>query len=419
LHFSGTGPPFRSTIMVTCATLLTSWQPRATPTLHAAPLHRGSGAPVTVSRHHRRLCLPSSGSVAGFAGIAAASAAVRRCVVRRARKKVPCRRSMVTATRAVAKEEVKTMPDKVEAEANESEDDPFFEEVSGDDPLVLELEERLRKMNNNKDLTLEMVLNPATIINTERAVILLRAELMATPEENVEERKKLEDKIEEKQMKIVNEMRQVMTDSLKLEFLLQGILSVPLFGAFCYDAWPFLPDLEWLGLDRESTSLTFRLLGLWGIWLVTIPALRARKPGGPYGLRPEEKRALDVSFLITPFLCILVPFFSKDPAVTFWASVVCLAGCYVWSFNTPLVATASSRRGAAQDLDLPEPVTWALRALDFGTGSERGQRSEDTSWQSQLSAYEEAAEALAKAKIQQRKKDQAESDDVRAPAKGS
>jgi len=96
-----------------------------------------------------------------------------------------------------------------------------------------------------------------------------------------------------------------------------------------------------------------------------------------------------------------------------------LPGRVLWSFNTPLVATASSRRGAAQDLDLPEPVTWALRALDFGTGSERGQRSEDTSWQSQLSAYEEAAEALAKAKIQQRKKDQAESDDVRAPAKGS
>lgn len=118
---------------------------------------------------------------------------------------------------------------------------PFFEEVSGDDPLVLELEERLREMNGNRELTLDMVLNPATIVNTEREVILLRAELKATPEEETSLRKELEDKIEAKQMKVVNEMKQVMTDSLKLEFLspaIAGLRSLPLhtWGLDRYDS---------------------------------------------------------------------------------------------------------------------------------------------------------------------------------------
>jgi len=276
---------------------------------------------------------------------------------------------------------------------------PFFEEVSGDDPLVLELEERLREMNGNRELTLDMVLNPATIVNTEREVILLRAELKATPEEETSLRKELEDKIEAKQMKVVNEMKQVMTDSLKLEFLSQAILSIPIFGSLCYETFPFVPDWEWLGLTPEATTLTFKLFGLWGIWLVTVPALRARKPGGPYGMGNEEKRALDLSFLVLPLVCIFTPFFSKDPAVTFWLSLATVAGLYVWSFNTPLESAddSGSRRGAGGN-DLPEPVQWALRALDFGTGSERGVRSEDESWQEQLASYEAAAEALAEAK---------------------
>lgn len=288
------------------------------------------------------------------------------------------------------------------APVDDKEDEPFFEEVSGDDPLVLELEERLKQMSGNRDLTLDMVLNPGTIVNTEREVILLKAELKATPEEEIEKRKKLEDKIEEKQMKVVNEMRQVMTDSLKLEFLLQGLLSIPLFASFCFDLFP-LPDGRWLNLTPLGVQLCLRLLGVWGIWLVTVPALRARKPGGPYGMGYEEKRALDVCFLILPIVCLVTPFFSKEPFVTFCLSLLALVACYLWSFNTPFVAEnqATSRRGAGGDLSLPEPVLWAVRALDFGTGSERGEQSDDTSWQSQLDAYEKAAEELVAKRKQQ------------------
>jgi len=273
--------------------------------------------------------------------------------------------------------------------------EPFFEEVSGDDPLVLDLEDRLRKMNGASNLTLDMVLNPGTIVNTERDVILLRAELKATPEEDTEKRKKLEDKIEEKQMKIVNEMKLVMTDNLKLEFLVQAILSIVAFGFMCYDAFPWIPDLTWAGINKVGSKLAIKLFGVWGLWLFTVPALRARKPGGPWGMGYEEKRALDISFLVLPFVCIFAPILFKDAAATYWLSLLTLVGLYGWSFNTPLEDESKIQRGAGQDLNLPEPVMWAIKALDFGTGSERGARSEDKSWQDQLAAYEKAAEELA------------------------
>lgn len=275
--------------------------------------------------------------------------------------------------------------------------EPIIEEISGDDPIVKDLEERMRKLNANNDLTLDMVLNPGTIVNTERDIIMLRAELAATPDEKAERRKELEDKIEAKQMKVVNEMRQVMTDGLKLEFLIQGLLNIPFCALLTYDLFPFVPDLSGLGLTEEAVRLILRIYGAWGVWLVTIPALRARKPGGPYGMGYEEKRALDVSFLLVPFALLITPFISKSPAATLWASVLVLAAIYVWSFNTPLSEEARAPRrgvGGSQDATLPEPIMWTIRALDFGTGQERGEDKQDETWQARLRAYEEAAQEL-------------------------
>lgn len=293
---------------------------------------------------------------------------------------------------------VKVKEEEPKAE-EESDLEPFFEEVSGDDPMVMELEERLKKMNNDKSLTLDMVLNPGTIVNTEREVILLKAQLKATPDEESDKIKELEDKIEEKQMKIVNEMKLVMTNNLKLEFLVQAILSIFAFGAMCYDAFPWVPDLTWAGINTRGSMLALKLFGVWGLWLFTVPALRARKPGGPYGMGYEEKRALDLSFLVLPFICIFGPVLFQEASATFWLSLATLGALYLWSFNTPL-SEGKIQRGAGQDLNLPEPVMWAIKALDFGTGSERGARSEDVTWQAQLAAYEKAGEELAKLKAE-------------------
>merc|ERR1712008_490950 len=178
-----------------------------------------------------------------------------------------------------------------------------------------------------------------------------------------------------------------MTDQLKLEFLLQAILSIPFFASLCYGTFPFL--------DLAVTRLAEKLFGLWGIWLVTVPALRARKPGGPYGMGYEEKRALDIAFLVLPFVCIGVPFFSKDPPVTFWVSLVILVGLYIWSFSNPYEGTGGfSRRGVAGSSGLPEPFGWVLRSLDYSTGQERGADNEDTEWLGQIDSYDKAAEEL-------------------------
>ncbi|CAE7428439.1 RPH1 [Symbiodinium natans] len=365
------------------------------PALPAPPAVRIASTPLRATRQAPEQGVPLPRAAAAV--LVATGVMVKRSGVARLQS-VRC-----TWTRRMAGKRATAVAMRAEQSQNSvaevEELEPFFEEVSGDDPLVLDLEDRLREMNGASNLTLDMVLNPGTIVNTEREVILLRAQLKATPDEDTDKRKKLEDKIEEKQMKIVNEMKLVMTDNLKLEFLVQAVLSIFAFGFMCYDAFPWIPDLTWAGINKLGSKLALKLFGVWGLWLFTVPALRARKPGGPYGMGYEEKRALDLSFLVLPFVCIFGPILFKDASTTFWLSLLTLAGLYGWSFNTPLVE-GKIQRGAGQDLNLPEPVMWAIKALDFGTGSERGARSEDKSWQDQLAAYEKAADELAAKKAE-------------------
>lgn len=340
--------------------------------------------------------LLSAASSAGVVGALAAAAAASCAAA------APRRSRALGTVRGAGRSWLRRQAAEQQGEIGVVEEVAFFEGVDGDDPLIRGLEERLRTANGDPNLTLDMVLNPATIVNIEREVILLKAELKATPEDEVARRKELEDLIEKKQMKVVTEMRQVMTDSLKLEFLLQAVISVPIFASLCYGTFPFVPELGPYGVNPDYTLLALKLFGFWGVWLVTIPALRARKPGGPYGMGYEEKRALDTSFSVVPLGNILLPFLSRDPAVPFWWSLIVLGGCYAWSYNTPLAPDAEmgSRRGlGTRDTDeLPEWAVWALKSLDFGTGSERGAVSEDREWKAQLEAYEKAAEALAAAK---------------------
>eukprot|EP00929_Paragymnodinium_shiwhaense_P047548 TRINITY_DN24114_c0_g1_i1.p1 TRINITY_DN24114_c0_g1~~TRINITY_DN24114_c0_g1_i1.p1 ORF type:complete len:428 (+),score=114.42 TRINITY_DN24114_c0_g1_i1:83-1366(+) len=396
----------RMAAAVAGAVALTMWKSSADVSFLAA---RGAGArmnlPDSLAQGSSRLGSEARPSATGGAALHGASAMAALAVLAPLLRRRPSGGCASTTRRAE--------PEVGQAKAGSAvtEDTQALgsdvEQVSGDDPLIADLESRLREMKGDSTLTLDMVLNPAAIVNAEREVILLRAELKATPEDDTEKRKEIEDKIEVKQMKIVTEMKCVMQDSLKLEFLVEAAISVPAFGVMSYGAWPWVPDLEFLGVDADFTKLAIQLFGLWGVWLVTIPALRARKPGGPYGMGYEEKRALDTSFFIVPIGNFIIPFFTKDPSVPFWMSLVLLGACYLWSFNTPLVDPKMQRRGAGTDLNLPEPIMWAIKALDFGTGSERGAVREDwqeeDAWQQQLAAYEQAAEELEKEKEQKKK----------------
>jgi len=348
--------------------------------------------------------MPHCSGMAAMAAVFLVPRTISRIVARRAGSESG-QTGTVTTEKPKEKEAEKTQ---------QEEDEPFFEEVAGDDPMVLELEERLRKMNGDNSLTLDMVLNPGTIVNIERDVIMLRAELKATPEDEKDARKELEDKIEAKQMRVVEEMKNVMTDSLKLEFLLQAVLGQISFGFMVYGQWPWIPDLTWLNMNRLGSELLIKLIGSWGPVILTVPALRARKPGGPYGMGYEEKRALDVSFLILPFVNLVVPFLAQEPAITtYWVSTVLIVCLYAWSFSTPVEGSGKVTRRGAQDVNLPEPLMWAIRSLDYSTGSERGAKQEDEFWQERLRGYEKAAEEL-EAKRQGDAKAKSEKDEVKA-----
>mmetsp|Transcript_65858 Transcript_65858/g.148597 ORF Transcript_65858/g.148597 Transcript_65858/m.148597 type:complete len:324 (-) Transcript_65858:278-1249(-) len=243
---------------------------------------------------------------------------------------------------------------------------PLFSDASGDpdaimsdDPMIVRLEEECARMNGadwNEEVGLVQLLNPSKVVNLERDLIQLREELEGAQGTRAEE---LKDEIETKEAKKTMEMRGVMRDWLKAVFVWQSVLSVVVCGLVSYDAVPFFPHLE----------LYVRVLGFWGIWLFTIPSLRSRKPGGVWGMSDNEKSALDQSFLLTPIANIGVAQFDKDPVAIFWANVVVLACCYAWNLVGP---GASSAGAGFADASLPEPIKFALQAIDFGSGSERG-----------------------------------------------
>ena len=241
-------------------------------------------------------------------------------------------------------------------------DDP--DAIMSDDPMVLKLEAQCAAMNGeywNGDLGLTQLLNPSKVVNLERQIVAIKAEIEGEPSMGAEERAEAEAKITKLEAKQTMEMRGVMRDWLKAVFVWQSVLSILVCGLCVYDAVPFFPHL----------SLVVRVLGFWGIWLFTIPSLRSRKPGGVWGMSNQEKTALDISFLLTPLVNIgLLPLAGPDPIAIFWANLVALGGCYAFGF-----ATAGEAGGIA-DASLPEPIKFAIKALDFGAGSERGMKME-------------------------------------------
>ena len=78
-----------------------------------------------------------------------------------------------------------------------------------------------------------------------------------------------------------------------------------------------------------------------------------------------EKKALDISFLLTPVVNLAMPIVTKNPPDIFWANLVALGACYGYGFLAP-------DGDGDDDASLPAPIKFALKALDFGAGRERG-----------------------------------------------
>ncbi|KAF9618287.1 hypothetical protein IFM89_000922 [Coptis chinensis] len=71
----------------------------------------------------------------------------------------------------------------------------------------------------------------------------------------------------------------------------------------------------------------WRLIGMWSIWMFTIPSLRARD------CSKNEKEALNYLFLLVPLLNVLIPFFWKSFSVVWSADTIAFFGMYAWKMG--------------------------------------------------------------------------------------
>lgn len=230
---------------------------------------------------------------------------------------------------------------------------------------------------------LDAVLNPMKLVNLERDLIKLRAEL-ATLDPSSAEAAALNKTIEDKEKSSNFEKRSVMKGWLRALFRGQAYLSILISALVSYDAVPFAPHLD----------IGVRVVGFWSWWLFTIPSLRSIKP-----LSPQEKGALNWAFLAVLFVSLAAPVATKDPALIWWADAAAVGLCYAYFYTIGVNAGAAPADDSSDEekSGVEKALKFALRAIDFGSGVERGQRSaEKTAIERQL---EETIAARAKATV--------------------
>ncbi|MBA0679580.1 hypothetical protein Goari_011341, partial [Gossypium aridum] len=96
-------------------------------------------------------------------------------------------------------------------------------------------------------------------------------------------------------------------------FEVQGYVSLLLGGALSFNL-----------IFPSNEPDIWRLMGMWSIWMFTIPSLRARD------CSKNEKEALNYLFLIIPLLNVIIPFFWKSFAVVWSAGIVAFFAMYAW-----------------------------------------------------------------------------------------
>ncbi|KAJ8748399.1 hypothetical protein K2173_003036 [Erythroxylum novogranatense] len=101
-------------------------------------------------------------------------------------------------------------------------------------------------------------------------------------------------------------------------FEIQGYVSMLLGGALSYNL-----------IFPSSEPDIWRLMGMWSIWMFTIPSLRARD------CSKNEKEALNYLFLLIPLVNVIIPFFIKSFSVVWSADTVAFFGMYAWKLGWP------------------------------------------------------------------------------------
>ncbi|KDP21518.1 hypothetical protein JCGZ_21989 [Jatropha curcas] len=99
-------------------------------------------------------------------------------------------------------------------------------------------------------------------------------------------------------------------------FEVQGYVSLLLGGALSFNI-----------IFPSNEPDIWRLMGMWSIWMFTIPSLRARD------CSKNEKEALNYLFLLIPLINVIIPFFWKSFAVVWSADTVAFFGMYAWKLG--------------------------------------------------------------------------------------
>ncbi|KAK9084047.1 hypothetical protein Scep_030518 [Stephania cephalantha] len=99
-------------------------------------------------------------------------------------------------------------------------------------------------------------------------------------------------------------------------FEVQGYASMLLGGVLSFNL-----------LFPSNEPDIWRLMGMWSIWMFTIPSLRARD------CSKNEKEALNYLFLLIPLLNVVIPFFWKSFAVVWSADTVAFFAMYAWKMG--------------------------------------------------------------------------------------
>ncbi|GMH34494.1 hypothetical protein BSKO_02328 [Bryopsis sp. KO-2023] len=81
-------------------------------------------------------------------------------------------------------------------------------------------------------------------------------------------------------------------------------------------------------LPSDEPSIA-RLMGMWSVWMFTIPSLRARE------CTSKEKDALNILFLLVPLVNVALPFVSKSFATVYSADLVAMAAIFYWKLGPP------------------------------------------------------------------------------------
>ncbi|KAI7751564.1 hypothetical protein M8C21_021448 [Ambrosia artemisiifolia] len=113
-------------------------------------------------------------------------------------------------------------------------------------------------------------------------------------------------------------------------FEVQAYASMLLGGALSYNL-----------IFPSNEPDIWRLMGMWSIWMFTIPSLRARD------CSKNEKEALNYLFLLVPLLNVIIPFFLKSFAVVWSADTVAFFAMYAWKVVQKTAATFAPRASTA------------------------------------------------------------------------